>query len=153
MTLKKVRETLVKALGEDVNRKVTVGEVLTLFEGKTGGKGESSAVVVDGKVVGKKDALTGLYFPAEAFGKRSQSSDGLNYYTKASQALLNKVRREKEAAKKELDAKLAEGKIDVNTWKKELEKIASMAPSKEEIAEVSKGGFKTPEELIKAVKG
>lgn len=143
---KKIRELILENYSESDN--VAVSDILKLFESKSGGfGGEKSAVEVDGVVIGKKDAKTGLYYGAECFTARAQSSDGLGYYTKATQSALNKLRREKSKAKDEADAQLRAGEIDVEEWNSKLDEIEAMGI---DIDALTEGGYETAEALIEA---
>lgn len=143
---KKIREMIAEKFGD--SGQADISEILALFDSKTGGStGEKSSVEYNGEIIGKKDAKTGLYYSADCFTARAQSSDGLSYYTKATQSALSKLRRAKAQAKEEADAALRKKEITVDEWNAKLDEIDAMTIDTEAL---SVGGYSSPDELIAA---
>ena len=71
-TKTRVRETLVKAFGDNTDKAVKLGDILALFESKSGGiGGQSNKDVKDakGNVIARKCSVLGVYLPISQFGK------------------------------------------------------------------------------------
>lgn len=145
----KVRDMLTEKFGKEgvdnAKVKVTLADVLGLFEGRSAGAGDSDVMVYkDNELVGKRCSYFGLYFPIAEFGKRGET---VAFQCKAAEAIVRKQRTDAIKAKAVNDERLDSGEATVEEWKSANKSIEESKSVKQPYTGKTTG-YETAEELL-----